>query len=484
MSAILMVPLLAISGMATDLGGWYAEGAKMQKAADAAALAGVVWLPNLSQATAVAKDTAKANGFDDADADIVVTVAQTTNSELKVTITDSTAPLFFSKFFLSNVSITREAFAEYVLAVPLGSPRNYFGTGNLAAAPDGFWAAINGYCAPKEQGDPFSSGYQGNWPSGGQTCPGGSANPDHIATPDYAYDYIVELPASRAQPVQLHIYNAAYTGASPDTSCCGSMTTEFVLRSPDSTPFNDADNPVTSCTGAGESNPRTYASGTTDNDATIFGATDWSKYCTIPTSSPGGQYIVSVRSLQGELGSSVVNSYSIMASYNGNGVACDGRTDATCPRVFGKEWVSIYAQSGAASAEFFLSEIGTEHAGKQMQITLFDPGEGGNDIEILDPNGNPTNFSYQTQDGLYSGTSTNQLDVSGCSGWPQVGADRSSQCRYNERFVTLIVDIPATYATLYPGQKWWKIRYNFSASVTDRSTWSVRVLGDPVHLSH
>ena len=29
---------------------------------------------------------------------------------------------------------------------------------------------------------------------------------------------------------------------------------------------------------------------------------------------------------------------------------------------------------------------------------------------------------------------------------------------------------------------WWQIRYTFSGTVTDRTTWSARIIGDPVHL--
>ena len=65
LTALIILPLLLISAMAVDYGGWYSQGARMQRAADAAALAGVVWLPDLATATTVAQSTAKANGYDD-----------------------------------------------------------------------------------------------------------------------------------------------------------------------------------------------------------------------------------------------------------------------------------------------------------------------------------------------------------------------------------------------------------------------------------
>ena len=53
-------------------------------AADAAALAGVVWLPDLSKATEVALDVARLNGYDNADPEVTVTVSQVSASHLRV----------------------------------------------------------------------------------------------------------------------------------------------------------------------------------------------------------------------------------------------------------------------------------------------------------------------------------------------------------------------------------------------------------------
>jgi hypothetical protein len=485
-SAIIMVPLLAISGMATDIGGWYAEGSKMQKAADAAALAGVVWLPDLSKATAVANETARQNGFDSSKANISIVVGQISNTDLRVSITDTDAPIFFSRFFMSSMTIKRESIATYVLPVPLGSPRNFFGTGNLyTSEPEGMWASINGWCAPKEQGDPFAVGFEGNWPATGQVCPGSTANGQYRANPTSQYEYIISVPAVRALPIVVHLYSPAKTTSSPDNNDGTNMTTTFTLRSPDNTPFDDDDNPITQCTPIVQSNPRAYAPNEVDNDATILGVSGWSAFCTIPTSAVGGNYVLGVRTLQGELGSNGSNQYAVMASYNGTGTACDSRTDATCPTVVGRNWISVLATSTSSNANFYLAEINPIHAGKQMEITLFDPGEGGNYIQILDPNGFPVNFSYRTADGASGLTgSGTQLDVSGCNAsMTQIGPNRASNCKFNERFVILTVDLPANYATAYAA-RWWKINYVFTSAVTDRSTWSVRIIGDPVHISN
>ena len=48
--ALLLVPLLLMVGFSVDVGYWYNRTAAIQKAADAAALAGVVWLPDTGTA--------------------------------------------------------------------------------------------------------------------------------------------------------------------------------------------------------------------------------------------------------------------------------------------------------------------------------------------------------------------------------------------------------------------------------------------------
>jgi hypothetical protein len=117
-----------------------------------------------------------------------------------------------------------------------------------------------------------------------------------------------------------------------------------------------------------------------------------------------------------------------------------------------------------------------------MVIQLFDPGEGARTIEVLDPNGNPVSFDYENVEGFtptYSGT-TNLLDVSGAGPQPP---NRSSTFKFNERKMQLTIDLPANYAALYGTSTWWKLRYTTSSSgVTDRTTWSVAIVGDPLRL--
>ena len=311
LTALLIVPMMIIAAMAVDYGGWYAEGTKMQKASDAAALAGVVWLPNINQATAVAKETAKQNGYDDALPNITVTVRQVSETELGVDIVDTNSPTYLAKFLRDSTQIRREASAKYVLPVPLGSPKNYFGTGPLVPGNDkeNFYAAVNGYCSAKDQGGPFESRHWFSSPVGTTnacTRSGRQSNTEYKVTPAAAYQYYIELPAGRTQSMALYLWNPQVDSSDPTSPGSALADTTFTLLAPDATPFNDADNKVYgssgsggSCTGSGESNPREYTT-TADNDASFWSTSGWSRFCTFTTSAPAGKYILSVRTEEGQ----------------------------------------------------------------------------------------------------------------------------------------------------------------------------------------
>jgi len=81
--AILAPALLAVAAFSVDVARWYVEGVRLQKAADAAALAGVVFMPqDLPTATSTALRVAAMNGFTSG-----VTVTQGSRpSQLQVTI--------------------------------------------------------------------------------------------------------------------------------------------------------------------------------------------------------------------------------------------------------------------------------------------------------------------------------------------------------------------------------------------------------------
>ncbi|MGZ8527539.1 MAG: hypothetical protein ACXWWR_01995, partial [Candidatus Limnocylindrales bacterium] len=101
------------------------------RAADAAALAGVVWLPNnvSNKAFTTATDEASKNGYTSGGGVIVTPAIGTNPRQLRVTISAPVGTFFMKIFGIPIITATRSAKAEFVLPVPMGSPQNYYGVG-------------------------------------------------------------------------------------------------------------------------------------------------------------------------------------------------------------------------------------------------------------------------------------------------------------------------------------------------------------------
>ncbi len=470
LTALLLVPLMGFAGFAVDIGAWYSQASSLQRASDAAALAGVVWQPNFSSAESAARAEATRNGFTHGVDGITVTVSDTGNNRLEVEIIDTDADLYFASLFIDNVTIGRRAVAEYVDSVPLGSPEGRFGTGDLTpggAPAVNFWAALSGYCTSKDMGDQVMVRYEWiGW--GGCESPSGSWDINGDYDPA-GYWYGIDKPAALATGINVDIYDqGACDGSSGDIDSVagnnppGAFNTVWTLHQADSTPLNDYDNPV-------------YAT-VTSTEGGICGG--WNTMFTIPASGPSGRWIVNVRTQAADnaLGH---NLYGIWARRPADVTPCSALSDSTCPNVFGIKRISVTVDSaGVATENFFLAEIAEVHAGKQMKISLWDTADGMDFLKILDPLGNPYPFTYETADGAYGPSANNSCGGDPClqvylgGGWP-----------YNGRLIEMTIDLPtsATYAS-YPND-WWKLNYQaLGSSVWDRTTWGVEVLGDPVRL--
>ena len=122
--------MFGLTAFAVDVGHWYVTGQQAQRAADAAALAGVPNLPgNQTTAFSTAQTFTKTNGFNNAAADTVVvtTGIDGTPTRLRVTVTKTVDNVFGGLFGIDKTTITRTAVADYAGPVPMGSPCNEFG---------------------------------------------------------------------------------------------------------------------------------------------------------------------------------------------------------------------------------------------------------------------------------------------------------------------------------------------------------------------
>ncbi len=179
-ASIVMVPLvLGSAAIGVDASNWYYMGHRLQVAADAAALAGAVYMPgDFSEATASARDMSAKNGFthdpsnSNVNKRVTVTPASSAKaSELRVTITATKSNWFGWAIGGLDQTMTRTAVAEYRGPVLMGSPCNLFGDEppggtaewESASTDEGcnrtpeFWANVAGPGSAKSYGDRYAT---------------------------------------------------------------------------------------------------------------------------------------------------------------------------------------------------------------------------------------------------------------------------------------------------------------------------------------
>ncbi len=483
MTALLLIPLLVFAAFAVDVGAWYAQAARTQRAADAAALAAVVWMPNEASATAAALDVAARNGFVDG-GNATITVERVGAQQVRVRI-QSEGEVYFGAPVMDSITIERFAVAEYILPVPMGNPTSALGTGNLFGGVDGIWLAVNGICQDRQQGDQFSAR---RWDDGSDLD---SCNSDgtYSGNANVNYDpegfvYVVDVPAGIGD-VNVQIYQPGLcSGSTFDNYGANGPRLNVRLYAADDTPLSDQDNldraPVANVD---------FDRG--DCSSGIAGDNNWYQAVTIPGGNPG-RWFLRVRGISHELSGNSsdrvggLNSYAIRLARGADTSTCTSLTDPNCPQIFAKDWLSLWRPNlGGTSAQFYLAEIVPAHAGKSIEIVLFDPGEGMDNLQIQSPGGTSMPFRYQQSDCATLGTNCPDPALQtndSCGGAPCLDVTGR---QFNDDAVRILVDLPSTYDCDGQVQCWWKILYTPEGSntPTDRTTWSVRVIGDPVRLT-
>ena len=147
--------LIALMALVIDVSWYWANTLKVQRAADAAALAGAVWLPgDAVTAASTARTEAKKNGYTDGSGGVTVTPTQDTSDprQLDVSVSAPVGTFFMRIIGINSINATRTSKGLYVLPVPMGSPLAYYGVGDyyVFTAPP-----------PVTSTAPFS--YSGDW---------------------------------------------------------------------------------------------------------------------------------------------------------------------------------------------------------------------------------------------------------------------------------------------------------------------------------
>lgn len=564
MTALLLIPMMIFAAFATDVGAWYVRGQEVQRASDAAALAAVVWMPDEATATAVAIDVAARNGFVDQAGDYgapgvdlpQVQVTRVTAQRLRVDIM-AEGDLYFGTVIDSfqPPQISRFATAEYILPVPMGNPTSALGTGvDTDYGPvDSFWIDNRSTCEIRINGD---------FIGGGQILPTYAphstacdvVNPPNPNYRDEGYSYILDVPddGSGATPavaadtyvvqVRLSCFNQR-RGTAPNERWEGNMdgTLQLTVYDPDNTPLNDSDN---------RTNDLTPTSGTfqKQNDGTCGPiladpgdappaadpltwrtASDpatWQTVAVLPANQPG-RYLMDAKNISNDDGTDLTirrTQYSLRivpqsVATAGTNWSCSrigASAAASCPNIYAADFLSVYTAGtmfndgqydttpGPLLANLYLAEVEDVHAGKTLQITMFDPADGIEIVRILDPFGNAVpvswqtidvaEYSYDSPDSLWSDDTYTDipLQTQTCSGGTGCITANSQVTgggghNFQDRTIRIEVDLPPTYGceTIagQPDNCWWQVQYEDSnKNATEQTTWGVRIIGDPVRL--
>ena len=175
--ALVLVLLLGLASFAVDLGWFYLNSVQIQRAAEAAALGGVIHMPQAyaTKAEPTAIQVAATNGYLDGVDGAAITITDGLTwgepNQIEVEISDTVDTFLLRVLGRDTQTITRSAVAEYVPPLPLGSPQSQFGNSCDPNEPGctgqpNFWANIHGRYTSTRMGDAYSSYCEDGQPNG------------------------------------------------------------------------------------------------------------------------------------------------------------------------------------------------------------------------------------------------------------------------------------------------------------------------------
>ncbi|MGF1616974.1 MAG: TadG family pilus assembly protein [Acidimicrobiia bacterium] len=499
--------LMGVAAISADLAWYYLNASRVQRAADAAALAGVVHLPQQpGEADNTALDIANRNGYEHGDlaSNTVVTPEDISPNQLRVHISTDVDTFFAKVLGWDTMTIARSAVAEFIPPLKLGSPENQFGNDCSPAQPGcsgqpNFWANIHGHFTDTRMGDAFSS----------QCAPGPPQPNDNPGcnsnnwSRDYGYLYGIESPvAFTVEFNDLEFRNTSDGTACPgnnqgnapfpdgctsdwtrtgDRGCeawgvanspdCG-PTMYVALYAPDPTPLDISDNTLL-CEATIPPRPQVPESDPYiwQTPAAIPGAISGPTGSACWTRSGPGIHVLQVKVVDplGATNRAGLNRYSVRALPGG----------ITGAKLFAIGDFALYNNVGGSITRFYLAEVPAFYNGKTFVVELWDAGDapGGGSLAVVDP-------SLQVfDDGECRISRRPNLDAD----WSPISTiPAGSPCQksiasqeHNGEWIKYEMDIPATYSC---SDCWWRMQYNYPGGVNDTTTWRAYMIGNPIHI--
>ena len=210
--ALTFVTFTAFAGLAIEFNRWQMLATQAQKAADAAALAGAVFMPENqnNKAFDTARNIASMNGFTDGQKGVTISTARgRLPNQLKVTVALRTNNPWGALVNYGSTTIVRSAVAEYQVPQNLGSPQNSYGNDpESASAPPQFWGNLFGPSSSKGKGDAVQSAGPNATRSicDADNCPG-QVNADYDAK---GYFYGIDVPLGTSNALKVQVYDPAF----------------------------------------------------------------------------------------------------------------------------------------------------------------------------------------------------------------------------------------------------------------------------------
>lgn len=242
---VMLITLLAITAFAIDVGRWYLTAERARKAADAAAIAAVAYLPaDRAGACTAADEEARRNGFpsifvdaaDEANCplNLAANVRFPEQNQISVKVGDNVTSLFATVVGLRSQAIARGSTAEYNPPLELGSPSNVLGNEPAYTTDDQFDAGGRNQGAARTGNQAINNReWRPTWDAGSGywLAVNGPATPDDLGQEKNDYQFIVKATSpSPGDKLQIEMYDPNFWSRVTGPACTSWSTSGWWLN--------------------------------------------------------------------------------------------------------------------------------------------------------------------------------------------------------------------------------------------------------------
>lgn len=528
-AAISLTVLLGLAGFSVDLGNWYLQIERARAAADSAAMAGAVYLPDdVDGAIAAAKQSLATNSVDATHvAQANIRPASNGSGELIVTVPTEAHNAFLPLIGVDNISkFSVTSTARWQPGLGIGNYSNVFGnepadatransdqwqSADRRANQSQFWLATGGGDADKQDGDRFGASHcdSSAYKCEGQTNTEFRSAGDGIHTEGYEY-VINARKGAQGNAVAIQVYDPS-VGATDET--CDELGDLYAASgnnpryAPGSNAFCTGDDgdgstsyevfdaksntPVAACGPEKTFAPLGRPSAASLSDpAFVAEFHEWVTICNAPYDpATGNDYILRVRS---EINAKGENIYSVRAGLfegtpgpelSGTLLLADSQASV---RVYAKKDLPLWANFQGANTQFAIATVPPSYAGQDVTLQLFDLGDASQPgtLSVIASGTTASGGSPVAQCGYIPPASNQQQELPNCT-LPDVEDDKG----FNGQLFSIIWHVPSDYQCDVTGVDstancyvFLKLAYPDGTDVHDRTTWTASGDANPLRL--